>query len=351
MNSRPLLTPDLARLPSFGDFTLLDVGASRGIDEVWTAFGDSLIAYGFEPLVAEVERLNARAKGERVRYFDAFIVRNSSEKDQHAYRLVDLIPRSSAAAAMQLTGNAYVEERFAHGAKAKMTSNRYSIDEFALHNDVSRVDFIKTDTDGNDYSVLLGAEKTLQTRGVLGLAVEVFFTLPAHPEANLFANVDHYLRSLGFTLFDINVRRYTKDAFPGKFRYDIPAETLRGQVVWADVLYMRDLASGQQDSSPTIDDVLKTMCLFEIFNLPDCALELTNVFGDLIKAQIDPEQIRGLILKEATISGDYGSYIRAFEASARERRYAPFPDGFVVKAEGYLLQNTLNPAEHIFRER
>ena len=352
VNHRPVLAPSLARLPALGAFTLFDVGASRGIDEIWNVFGDALNAYGFEPLVAEVERLNATGGPHgKVRYFDAYIVRDADAHDDRAYALTDLIPRTSAARAMHITGDRYVDERFSAGKKSVLSGNRYSIDEFVRRENVKKVDFLKTDTDGFDYSVLLGAEHTLRG-GVLGVAAEVFFSLPPHREANLFSNVDAYLRDLGFTLYDLDVRRYSKAALPGKFRYNIPASTLRGQVVWADVLYLRDFVGRSGDTEPpTSEQLLKMLCLFELFGLNDCAIELLGAFTQLLPTGVDAEQLRSVLAEEASGIPDYADYLRRFESAVAKGEYAAFPDGYVVRAEGYLMQNSAKPSEHTFRER
>ncbi len=346
------MTPNLARSGAFERFTLLDVGASRGIDEIWGVFGETLSAYAFDPLVAEMARLSAASPpGSKVKYFDAFIVRGSDVEDDRSYDLAVFLPRTSAIRAHEVAGSAYVRERYNMGVDLQYSQNRYSIDEFVARENIKSVDFIKTDTDGFDYSVLLGSENTLRNCGVLGLAVEVFFDLPPHEEANLFSNVDRYLRSLGFKLFDIDVRRYSKDALPLKFRHGIPGQTIRGQVVWADVIYLRDLLSPESRDkiAPSPQDIFKMIALFELFGLNDCAVELINLFSETIRHKFDVEQLRSVLLEEACGVADYAAYIRQFEAFMKERRFAAFPDDWEIVEEGFLLRNTRNPREHTFR--
>src|SRR5687768_690329 len=52
---------------------LIDVGASGGIDRRWSVFGERLVAVGFDPLLAEVERLNESETRIDVRYEAAFV--------------------------------------------------------------------------------------------------------------------------------------------------------------------------------------------------------------------------------------------------------------------------------------
>ena len=72
---------------------------------------------------------------------------------------------------------------------------------------------------------------------MLGLGVEVQFHGPVSSEANLFSNVDRFLRGFGFGLFDLDVHRYSRGALPAEFVYDLPAQTTTGQVLWGEAIY------------------------------------------------------------------------------------------------------------------
>lgn len=71
VNYDPVMTPSLvdAGVLDGADFLLVDVGASGGIDALWQAFHPRLHAVGFDPLIAEVARLNAAAPP-GIRYID-----------------------------------------------------------------------------------------------------------------------------------------------------------------------------------------------------------------------------------------------------------------------------------------
>ena len=58
---REALTERIVELGLWGEspFFLVDVGCSGGIERRWRSFGTRLQGVGFDPLVAEVERLNA----------------------------------------------------------------------------------------------------------------------------------------------------------------------------------------------------------------------------------------------------------------------------------------------------
>ena len=42
-----------------GNFTLVDIGCSGGINPTWRTWGSHLRAFGFDPNLAEIERLSA----------------------------------------------------------------------------------------------------------------------------------------------------------------------------------------------------------------------------------------------------------------------------------------------------
>src|SRR5689334_13875967 len=76
INPRAILPGRFARSLQYSmdELMLIDVGASGGIDGFWgECFGAKLKAVGFDPLIAEVDRLNkARGYG-GIRYEAAFV--------------------------------------------------------------------------------------------------------------------------------------------------------------------------------------------------------------------------------------------------------------------------------------
>ena len=265
-------------------FFLVDVGASGGIAGVWSALGERFRAIGFDPLIAEVARLNSAEKRPDVSYEAAFVgyprfdevFPPSLRHDPLASRLNQPFHRSSAVRAQALKRSDYVREEFNQGEEVRYTDRHISLDE-RFGNEAQAPDFIKIDTDGGDYQVLLGAENVL-ARGVLGIHVESQFHGVVHDYGNLFSNIDRFLRARGFSLFDLSTWRYSRADLPAPFVYEIAAQTRTGQVSWGDALYLRDLAlpgyDGMFQFSTTLERVLKLACLHELFGLPDCAAEL-----------------------------------------------------------------------------
>lgn len=304
-NRKPALAPRFVQSGVFAasPLTLFDVGVSGGFDMVWEAFGESVRAWGFDPLITEIERLRAEAKPGQV--FEAALVGCPSFRLHHpaekwwtpAARANHSYERSSAVWAQGVAKHDWIKEEYNHGAEIQLTDRLISIDQYCADNDIGTVDVLKIDTDGGDYEVLHGADRMLREGGILAVQVEAQFQGAVLPEANLFSNIDLFLRDRGFTLFDLDLWRYSKASLPRPFYYDIPAQTVRGQVLWGEALYLRDQGDPDYETkwpSMTISPmtVLKQAALFDLFSLQDCAVELLEKY----KAQV--ETIPGMNIQE-----------------------------------------------------
>ncbi len=125
-------------------------------------------------------------------------------------------------------------------------------------------DFIKLDTEGSELEILQGGAKTLT--GVLGVSVEVEF-VELFKGQPVFRDVDAFMISQGFTLYDIEPYRLER-----AIRNNGHHRT--GQVIGGQALYFRDIF-------PKLDKydeqtVLKLASLFELFGQTDSAFELLN---------------------------------------------------------------------------
>lgn len=276
------------------EFVLLDVGCSGGIDKLWRAFGDQLKGVGFDPLENECRRLEAE-EAAQFRYVPAWITDGGhlgaaecEEIEKHPNlskdnRFEDRTSTQQYAEAnkefsMERLYNSNIEE-------LKYSEEKCSLDQWVAKNSFGAVDFIKIDTDGTDFGVLLGAEQLVRS-SVLGVRIESNYAGSCHPYSNTFSNIDMHLRRRGYSLYDLDFYPYTRTALPGQFCHHFPAQTYGGQVKWGDALFIRDL--GQPDYSTrfgfevTPHTVLKAACLFEVFNLQDCAAEALMKYRDIV---------------------------------------------------------------------
>ncbi len=272
---------------------LYDVGASGGLDEHWLGFGEVLQAVAFDPLVTEIERLNRENQNPNFSFIDAFIggpndaeqTKPTPSKGNYSFE------RTSAAEAGRVVDQHYATEVFNRGAPVVWSKRRLSLDKFTADNDVNSVDFIKVDTDGEDFAVLEGSIDTLRRTSVLGLSIEVQFHGDVGDKANVFSNIDRFVRNQGFTLFDLEVYRYTRAALPGQFAYSCFGPTVDGQAQYGDAVYFRDLAdpeySRKFEFELTPAKILKCVCLLEGFGQNDSAAELLLAHRKTVESHID----------------------------------------------------------------
>jgi FkbM family methyltransferase len=323
----PQLTKLLVDREAFrGDpLFVVDVGASGGIDSYWRLFGDQLQAVGFDPLTAEVERLNA-GEDRQARYVAAWVTSHAQGRSDDGPS-TQFFHRTSAVRASEIADLDFVREHFNAGAPIELTSETVVLDDYFDAGTRQRIDFLKVDTDGADYEVLRGAETILRTGGVLGVAVETQFQGGLDPGANIFSNIDSYLRGHGFSLFELEVYRYSRSALPAPFLYDIPAQTTTGQVSWGEAIYLRDLGAEQYESTwgfePSPTDICKLLCLFEIFGLPDCSAELLLKYGNRVADEKErTEYLDVLAAEQSGKTTTYAELEQDFSDDAR-RRFAP----------------------------
>lgn len=183
----------------------------------------------------------------------------------------------------------------------------FTIDEFAERERLEDIDFIKIDTDGTDFDVLRGTERSLSMRSVLGAQVEMQFAGSPAPLSNTFANIDIYMRQHGFTLFSLTeINRYARTALPGKFMHTFPSQGHFGQVLWTDAIYLRDVCRPQYFTHWPIRfglrQLLNLLSLFDLYDLPDCGAELALSFADdLSRACLDVPRITELFAARASV--------------------------------------------------
>src|ERR1700680_3874070 len=155
VNWNPPFTKSLVERGSFRDqpVSLVDVGASGGIDGYWETFGDSLLAFGFDSLIREVERLNATRPGENRRYY-GYLVGDKSYQAPQGIPDTQPFSRTSPVRATEITNCDYAATYFDQTGSGLSATQTIELDQFFLRDHPADVDFIKVDTDGSDYQVL-----------------------------------------------------------------------------------------------------------------------------------------------------------------------------------------------------
>ncbi len=277
-------------------FTLIDIGCSGGIAEFWRVFSQALRAYGIDPMIGEIERLQAAETNSNVHYWAGYMGLSAEHplmRKRGTRGPVSNSPwdRLSTAWGLELLSSTTDDDR------TKINLNRWpetkladkstsmGMDEFVVKNNINNVDFIKIDIDGEDFCALLSCEDIINSRQVLGCMLEVNFFGGDSETDNTFHNTDRFMRKHGFELLDLSVRRYSRRALPAPFVLSMPAETKWGPPLQGDALYVKDVAGISEHRPPfqiSTHKLLKLVAIYEMFGLPDCAAEVLTVWKEQI---------------------------------------------------------------------
>ncbi len=327
----------VAEITTSGTFVLVDIGVAGGIGRPWRRFGRRLRAIGIDPLADEVARLTAAEKNPNVTYVNAFAALQPGHPFAQKARMApqaDRSPQSRLSASQYLervyfaTSQISAKERLAAnlwpGAHLAAPEASIVVPEFLSRNGIHSVDFLKIDVDGKDFEILNSFEDAFADLRIMGIGIEVNFFGSECETANSFHNVDRFLRSRGFDLFDLTTRHYSASALPGGFVGREAGATEFGRVFQGDAMYARDLASGlYRDfaAAASPDKILNLVAIFAAFNLPDCAAEIALTFRTALSSLCDVDKVLDLLTAQAetTVFGR-ADYRRRMNRFAQEPR-------------------------------
>ena len=281
VNHDPGFTKHLVSLQIFDTepLSVVDVGARGGFEWFWSFYGDQVKLTGFEADPEECDRLNRQLSNTQGRYFPIALGETVGKRTFYIAALPDT------------SGVCKPDMKFFHRfldevnvtVVREIEVDTVDLDAFSRENGLEPVEFIKLDVEGGELSVLKGSERLLK-KSVIGLNIEVGFCR-YRENMPVFSEVDLYLKSLGFELFDLSIYRHGRKALPVPRWFDQrPGSTKRGQVLWGGALYLRDgVAELNSDSPNKLQDgwndkkILKLVSIMELFSLSDCAIELLQV--------------------------------------------------------------------------
>lgn len=155
-----------------------------------------------------------------------------------------------------------------------------TLDSQLKANGIHDVDFIKLDTQGSELPILEGAQSVLET-SVFGVEAEVIL-VPIYHELPLFFELDAFLGSKGFVLFDFRPV-YWKRAIGRKLRHP------KGQLIYGDVLYFKALKPFIRGLGPETADrkakVFQAVQVCMAYRLLDYALALVDALPDFDRSE------------------------------------------------------------------
>ena len=217
-----LFTEEYTEFP----FVFVDVGARGEIDRRWIPFKKHFQAVQVEADKAAYEELIAAAASDPT-LKPVFAALHNAPGTIKFH-----ITRKGECSSV-IPPNREILDRFSDSKRFDVVSTlsleATTLDIALQRNGINAIDFLKIDAQGSTLPILKGGLQALE--GAYGVEVETEF-LPMYEGQSLFNEVDCFMRSKGFELFDIN-RFYWKRPNGGmKVKH-------RGQLVFADALYLR----------------------------------------------------------------------------------------------------------------
>lgn len=279
---------------------ILDIGAAGGIIDEFLYLNKISQFYGFEPRKDEAEKLNDSTPDNQ-KYFSHAL----SDKEQ-----VKIFYNSHSAS----TSGFYPDDNFFNSRFVDKTNNQI-IDEtkvecITLNSIMSkfnnRIDIIKLDTEGSELEILKGATECLEN--TLMILTECHFSKFQKKNNQHFSKIDEFIQNHNFFLYDIDQKRIAKSSLPvGKifslFNFCFAGKKNQdfGQSRIADVLYFRDpifefkINKSKAEVSWTNDKILKLICILDLYNYQDSAIEILIFFKNRFKENNFNELMKLLI--------------------------------------------------------
>lgn len=241
---------------------IVDIGASGGIHSRWKRVTKNNIGVLFEPDPREYEILksqgpkNARIFNTALGEKEGHIIFNLCKKNQVSSGFIPNYPFLSRFKDV---------DRFEIVNKISIPID--SLDNQLKKHKISRVHFLKIDTQGHELDILKGSGETLSN--TFGLEIEVEFA-SIYEEQPLFNEVNSYILNYGFELFDLK-RHYWKRKNSHR-----EVDGQKGQLIFADALYFKSPERVCADPNLKEEDVIYACGIYLAYGYIDLIHEIIN---------------------------------------------------------------------------
>ena len=239
-------------------FVLVDVGARDGIHARWRPFEPAMEVFGFDA-IAEIA-----APNERHHYFKLALGDYDGE------------------CAFDVPDNLY-EARISPNGAYKIPIAK--LDTLWEKHALPAADFIKIDCEGYEPAVLRGAERYLNATHVLGADIETNFHISPTLPMSHFAAISAPLLENRLLVAELAFGAAQQSEWTGTCN-----------VLFArHFIHERDhgesYAYRAPEPQPSVDTILKTIAIFDVYALPGPAIALLRQFREPVSRRIDAESL------------------------------------------------------------
>jgi len=284
------ISDSLSNLLNDANLKLVDIGARGGSMEELVLLAPFSHYYACEPDPEEAQELSVKLEKEN-RWRNLTIIPEAISPNEGEATLY--ITKHQGLSSL-LKPDYDLIRRFYNDPVFDIEST-VNIPTISLYHAADRYDFqdacfLKIDTQGTELDILKSGRQFVE-ENVLAVYIEMEFQ-PFYIGQPLFSDVDSYLKSLGFSLFDLN-RVLMRRASHQSNLYS------RRQVVWAHVLYFKEPESilNGSDDDKVLLNVTRLLGFALAFEHFDVALELvtsarssmliSNAYGLQVKKDVE----------------------------------------------------------------
>lgn len=279
----PLASRILREIMPDDPMIVVDGGASGGGEFTrWRSLFPDVRLYAFEP---DAEELAYLAKQEQA-YASHIIYSSACLGRDQKQRPLYLSHERFNASFLEFDFDHYHRKRGYKDGDLVRVDDLYSLDRIVTVDSTSldtffrdagarHADYIKVDIEGVELELLEASPENLAN--AIAVSIDVIFHRDWHGAA-VFAEVDEFMRSNGFSLFDLrSIKRNEQFDAPTEF-FDEHGNR-QGQAACGDAIYLRDhLAAGT--TQPSFDKLLKTAVAAEVNHIAGFAFEMAKLAID-----------------------------------------------------------------------
>lgn len=275
----------------------------------WHIFAPNLKIYGFDADPEACEEANAALEAQGIPWFERhYPLALAGEVGESTLYITNVIHCSSLYEPNLTYTSRFQGFNVGLNVEATVQVETTTLDVFAQSEGLKSIDVLKVDVQGADLDVLQGGQQIIAAT-TLAIMIEVEFSAIYRGQP-LFSDIDQYLRSQGFVLFDLTM----DNSWCRLPRAISPFQSQRrgGQLLWADAIYLRDLLGDDQRQQnahlQTPAHLLKLAAIADALDFPDYALEvltqLTLQYGETAQWNCRSEILAILEQAKSVIGAD-----------------------------------------------